>query len=318
MPQQLLPTELKAALASLGYTDIKTLGRNAYGVVVPKTRVAAVVPTLMSAFAEYKPKQISDMEIRIGLLSIHAKNANLQQVRKALTMGRANEHALMAAINEYRIDYGKPINIEFVSRRTKKKFLCKSVMKTESVGAKNIFKRHKADVWLIDSRMGICPISVKDLTASYWESADTYWGPKSKQFLMWALDHKMTKVTKNTDGGYNISPAIAIAASIEEAHDVVFGADIFGRGAVVVEKFNAASFAWDYTRDTLVITCKDLILTDSDVPDGQAPYFIIRNAKDRNPKYIHQGLRTLATMKERAVLGETKVFDRSIRTQVGL
>jgi hypothetical protein len=315
---RLLATELKTALASLGYTDIKTLGHNAYGIVVPKTRVAAVVPTLMSAFAEYKPKQISDMEIRIGLLSIHAKNANLQQTRKALTMGRANEYALMAAINEYRIDYGKPINIEFVSRRTKKKFLCKSIMKTEPVGAKNIFKRHKADVWLIDSSMKVYPLSVKDVTASYWESADTYWGLKSKQFLMWALDQKFTKVTKNSDGGYSISPAIAIAASPDEVHDVVFGVDIFGHGAVVVEKFNAASFTWDYARDTLVVTCKDLIVTDTDVSDAQTPYFIIRNAKDRNPKYIHQGLRTLASMKERVLLGETKVFDRTIRAKVGL
>lgn len=314
---RLLATDLKGALAALGYTDIKNLGHNAYGIVVPKTRVAGVVPVLMNAFDEYKPKKISDMEVRVQGFALFAKNANLQQTRKAFTMGRANEHALIAAIDEYRVDFGKPIDIEFVSRRTRKKFHCKSVMKTEAVGAKNVFKRHKADVWLVDSSMRVYPLSVKDVTASAWESADTYWGLKSKQFLMWALDQKLTTVTKNADGGYSIAPAIALAASPQEVRDVVFGADIFGHGAVVVEKFNASSFTWDYTRDTLVVSCKDIILTDSDVTAGQMPYFIIRNDKNRNPKHIHHGLRTLATMKER-LLGETKVFGRETRPKVGL
>jgi hypothetical protein len=311
----ILPTELKAVIAAAGYKDVRTLGPNAFGVIVPKTQVAGVVPALKSAFEEYKPRVMSDVELRVGVVSVFAKNANMQRQRAGLTMGRGNEKNLQQAIREYRTDYGKPITVEFKMRSGSRKFVCKDIMEVDHVGAKGIFKRNKADVHLVTSKMTIYPISIKDTNAGAWESADTYWGEKSKQFLMWALDTKQT-LLEQTAGIYALRPPIAIAASPTELRDVVFGADIYGRGAVIVERFNVNSFKWDFTRDVLQVLCEGIILTETDIDPTHMPYFQIRNDRTRDPKFLKPGLRTIASMKNH--LQGVKIFEKGMRSKAGL
>ena len=150
----------------------------------------------------FRPKQISDHELRIGTKSIFAKNENLQKGRTAFGQGRGNEFALQSAITEYQLDYGKPVNIEFIGDR--QKFIANNVIKVNHVGAKDVFQRNKADLHLINTNMQAIPLSIKDITAGAWESADSYWGEKAKQFLMWALDTKQTQLQDNHDGSYSV------------------------------------------------------------------------------------------------------------------
>jgi hypothetical protein len=313
--KQILPTELKAIIGAMGYKDVRTIGLNSFGVVVPKTQVASVVPILRSALEEYEPKVVSDVELRIGLVSVFAKNANMQRARAGMSGGRGNEKNLQVAIREYRTDYGKPINIEFKQRHGSNIFVCKDVMEVKHVGAKNVFQRLKADVHLVTSKMTTYPISVKDFNAGSWESADSYWGERAKSFLMWALHTKQTKISR-ASGYYVITPPIAIAASSDELKAVVFGADIYGKGAVVVEHFNPTSFQWDFVRDVLVVLCENVILEPQDIPSASMPYFQIRNDSKRNPRWLKPGLRTVATMKNH--LSGVKVFESNTRSEVGL
>ena len=95
--KNILVTELKQAIAGLGYKDIKTLSPNSFGIVVAKTKVSKVVPEVMNALKDYEPKVISDVEVRIGDKSVFAKNANMQKGRKAFSGGRGNEFNLMAS-----------------------------------------------------------------------------------------------------------------------------------------------------------------------------------------------------------------------------
>lgn len=314
MAKPILVTQLKAAIADLGYREIKSLGPNAFGIVVPKTKVLKVIPDLAVILKDYQPTIISDVELRIGDKSVFAKNANLQRGRAAFSQGRGNEFLLQEAIEEYQVDFGKPLTIEFKSSR--KKFVCKHVMKVNHVGAKDVFQRNKADLHLVTDKMLVYPISVKDTSAGAWESADTYWGEKSKQFLMWALDKKMTLLEDNGEGGYSVRPSIAVAATTKEIRDVVFGSDLYGKGAVIVQKFSAQHFEWDFKRDVLVIHCNDIIQTEGDVSAAHAVYFQIRNDKGRNPQFLHRGLRTIAAMKNH--LQGVKVFEKSTRAQVGI
>lgn len=313
--KQILLTELKASIGAAGFKDVRSLGPNALGVVVPKTQVSHVVPTLRSVLAEYEPQIVSDVELRLGRMAVFAKSADMQRGRAGMTMGRGNEKNLQKAIQEYRTDFGKPIDIEFKERAGSKVFVCKDVMLVKHVGAKDIFKRNKADVHLITSKLTVFPISIKANNAGAWESADSYWGERAKSFLMWALDTNQTRL-KRESGYYTIQPPIAIAASRTELRDVVFGVDIYGRGAVIVETFNSTSFAWDYARDVLTVSCAKIILTENDIPASHMPYFQIRNDKARVPKWLKPGLRTVCTMKSH--LQGVRIYESATRSKVGL
>lgn len=315
MTKEILVTTLKSLIAGAGFKTIKDLSPTSWGVVVPKTVVPKVIPALTAALYEYEPKVISDMELRIGTKSVFAKNENLQRTRQALSMGRANEVALQTAIIEYQLDYGKPLTIEFIGENGLK-FTCNNVITVKATGAIEQRQRKKADLHLITPGSTVYPISVKDLTAGYWESADTYWGERAKSFLMWALDKGHTALTPKGDG-YSVSPAIAVAATDAEIRDVVFGADILPNGAVLQQQFGAAHFSWDYTRDVLIIRCKSIIRTTGDVTGSHAVYFQIRNEAGRNPKFLYRGLRAMATMKGHLNKGE-KVFDSSVRSEIGI
>lgn len=309
-------TQLKEAITARGYKDIRTLSGNSLGVVVAKTKVDAVIPELLQVFKAHRPVRVSDREMRLGHFSIFAKNANMQRIARAFTGGRGNEFNLKNAIEEYIEDYGKPLDIEFVTAGGGLKFIAKDVLKVLHVGAKNIFQRNKADLHLVTSKMTVFPISIKDDNASFWESADSYWGEKAKVFLVWALEQQATTLVDNGDGGYSVQPPIAMAALPQEVRDVVFGADLYGRGCVVVKKFLPNSFAWDFHRDVLMITCTHVITKEQEIPDKHRVYFQIQNDRTRETKTLYKGLRTKAAM--RGTLYGTKLFEITDRTKLGV
>lgn len=310
MAKEINTTTLKELLASMGYSDVRTLSQKSFGVVVPKTKVDLVVPTILKELKAYNPKAVSDREVHIGGKQVYAKNANMQRTAHSFTQGRGNEWNLLNAITEYITDYGKPIDLQFVQPNGPK-LLCKQVMKVSHVGAKNIFERNKADIQLITSRMVAIPISIKDENAGYWESADSLWGEKARMFLEWAMKTGGTQLVENGDGGYSVRPPIALKASAQEIRNVVFGADIYGKGAVVVKKFMPDSFKWDFDKEVLTITCKEVIKNENDIKGDHEVYFEIRNEKGRNPKYLYKGLRTMATMKSN--LRGNKIYESNVR-----
>ncbi len=309
-------TSLKAVLAERGYKDIKNLSSTSFGVVVPKTKVDKVVPDLFEALKAFNPKIVNDRELRVGPLTVFAKNSNMQRGVAAFSHGRGNEFNLQTAVQEYINDYGKPINVEFRSEQNGVVFKADNVLKVVHVGAKDVFKRNKADLHFVTDHMTVYPMSVKDETASYWESADSYWGAQAKNFLNWAIFKKHAKLVENGTGGFNVVPNIAVAATDAEIRDVVFGADLYGRGAIIVQKFTPSAFKWDFDKDVLIITCKLIITKETHVKGTHEVFFQVRNDRTRKTANLYQGLRTLATM--RRSLQGNKVFERSARSQMGI
>ncbi len=121
---------------------------------------------------------------------------------------------------------------------------------------------------------------------------------------------------QNGDGGFSVRPSISVAATAREIRDVVFGADIYGKGAVIVQRFRSDNFTWDFKRDVLVVRCKEVIITEHDVKGNHAVYFQIRNERGRNPKHLQKGLRAMASMKNN--LAGDKTFERGTRDQIGI
>lgn len=307
-------TTLKTILANVGYKDIKPLGGESFGIVVAPTKVEKLIPELAKIFAAYKPKVVSNREIRIGRFVLHAKNRDQQRGIRKFTFGRGNEFNFIGALKEYQADYGKPLTVKFIGPQAT--FTTKNIVKIEHTGAKNVFQRHKADAHLIDVRGQHYPVSLKDDSASFWESADTYWGEKSAKFLHWALQTNETSLIDNGAGGVSLKPTIAVPATTQETRDVVFGADIFGHGAVLVKKFTPDSFQWNDARDMLSVTCTDVITSIEQVRGGHEVYFWVRNERGRNPKHLQKGLRVMAAMK-RTLYG-VKVFGDDARSKAGL
>lgn len=239
-------TTLKAILSGVGYTDVKNITSTSFGVVVAPTKVDKVIPTLVEAFKAYKPTVVSSREIRVGDKTIYAKNKDQQRGVAWKSHGRGNEWEFVLNLREWMKDYGKPLTIAFYSNGHSK-FVAKCVKSVEHTGAKNIFQRQKADVHLVTVDGKRIPLSLKDETAGYWESADSYWGERAATFVQWALKQRGTALDDNGSGGVSLRPPIAIPATQKETADVVFGADIASHGAVVVERWRADSFKWNYT-----------------------------------------------------------------------
>ena len=197
-------TTLKTILGALGYNELKPLTAESFGIIVAPTKVDKLIPELAKSFAAYHPKIISTRELRIGRFTLHAKNRNQQRGVKGLTFGRGNEHNFIGTLKEWMTDYGKPMKIHFQGEHTK--FKTARITKLEHTGAKNIFMRLKADVHLVDDKGQHVPLSIKDDSAGYWESVDSYWGPKSKKFLDWALKAGETALDDNGAGGVSLRP----------------------------------------------------------------------------------------------------------------
>lgn len=309
-------TTLKTILAGMGYNEIKPLSLTAFGVLLPKTKVDKFIPMLAKELEAYRPEVVNDRELRIGDLTVFAKNRDLQRGVHSLTYGRHNEQNFMLSVNEYMRDWGKPLNVEFVVH-DRVRFRANGVTKITHTCAKNVFQRLKADVHLITERGQHYPISIKDDAASYWESADSYWGAQSRTLLNYALKKNLTQLDQLDATTYTLRPPIAVQANEKETRDVVFGNDIFGKGAVVSKTFKPNSFEWDYNKDVLVISCSSVITTTSDVDNAHAVWFEIRNDKSRQPKHLMKGLRAMAIMRY-AITSKEKMLSPGDRTKAGL
>jgi hypothetical protein len=308
-------TTLKAILSGVGYTDVKNITSTSFGVVVAPTKVDKVIPTLLEAFKAYKPTAVSTREMRVGDKTIYAKNKDQQRGVAWKSHGRGNEWEFIMNLREWMKDYGKPLTICFYADGHFK-FVAKRVKAVEHTGAKNIFQRQKADVHLITDTNERIPLSLKDETAGYWESADSYWGQQAAAFVQWALKQRGTSLDDNGAGGVSLRPPIAVPATPKETVDVVFGSDLTSRGAVVVERWRADSFKWNYTADSLDVDCAEVMTSVADVTGKHAIFFEVRNERGRKSKYLMPGLRTLAAMFSN--LRGDKVFTLPDRQKIGI
>jgi hypothetical protein len=309
---KLAPATIKQILTKIGYEDIltgipETIPDAFYVLVKKHKEVVDFAKPVYDAFRMFDPK-IKEISyegdylpeyryIEVGKYKIFARVKDTVQLGPIISAGRRNELNFYHTIREY-LDLYENINIEFeIGDRTE--FFVKNVTDIIDVSKVRSKERLKSDMNLI-TRHGTVPISLKQIDAPGWESPETYWGETAEHVLEYALDtySRHLKLRKTQTGIYIIDPEVDIQADPKEAKDVIFGDDLFGRGAVIKQTWQAKHFDWDYRYNTLIVECKVVIRDMNDIPFEDYPFFQIRNFENKNPKYLLKGLGLLAVTRK--------------------
>lgn len=307
--QTLDTNSILSALEKLGYDNIKKISSRRFAVLIDgptKARSEAlgkIENELKShgAVWDKQPSSVSSMGmVKLGNTSILVKPASRQGGQSA---GLGNESILVDAVNNHIHEFG-PVDVEFLGPGAGS-FLVKGVTAAEGAGS-DTKGRKKSDVNLV-AASGKIPISVKKDNAVYWESADTFYGPRAATKIDELLESGEIEII-DKGGYYNISPNIAIAATPQETKDVVFGNDILGNGAVIKKTFTSGAFSYDQAKNTLVVQSTYVITDISHVTGDYSVWFFIRNDKTRKSVPGYPGIRVLAAYEKR-INSNVKRFD---------
>ena len=217
--------------------------------------------------------------------------------------GVANEIELASIIQSVVEKYGSA-NVTFVDPRGKKLTIknCISV----DVAGRDTTERKKADV-VLRSERGNLPISIKELNADMWESADSLFGEKAKQIIEKLIDdgtieletigEKRNKRTGESIPVYKLSKEIVVEPTPEEALNAIFGSDISPKGGVVIQTFKPQHFTQD--GDNIKVDAHAIIAKKEDIPESHLMVWLIRNDSTRNNPL--PGLRTLGVTLTRGI-----------------
>lgn len=157
--------------------------------------------------------------------------------------------------------------------------------------------RKKADI-VINSKNGPIPLSLKKDNAEIWESADKLCGPLMKLAVETAVRAGLVELNPYKGVG-RLTKGISISCTEEMQHNVMFGSDIFGHGAVLVKTFTENDFTYCEYTDTLTISVTNVIQSLDDVKGTKhEPCILFRNDATRRNTMV-PGVRALVVIKKR-------------------
>lgn len=307
--------EIVKFLKKIGYKNLEINGNN-IRVLVPvppkvkegeyrKSVLLKILEKFQESLSNYKPYHNVDAAIlaksSIGLVSFKKDATQIavkdEKKQGAGSSGVANEMQLIALMQE-KLDKFKSINVIFEDERGTKLPL-ENVTEIEHsgkdsgrrTGGQNI---KKADVVLVSANKRL-PVSIKQVNAGFWESADTLFGARGGQIIRKLIDSGELALTENPPGNFNLPYAVVVEPTEEEAMKTLFGSDINPEGGIVIQDFQPHHFI--ERGPYIKIMCKAVIKTKEDIPESHLMVWRIRNAKGRSPLGI-TGLRPeAATMK---------------------
>ncbi len=235
--------------------------------------------------AEYSPVQAGGSTIGHTFIEgsstiIIVKDAKNQGTARA---GVKNEHELVRLIKEQIHKYGS-VNVTFqdANGRTLTISDATSVDPT-GTDTKN---RKKADVMLGNADQNV-PVSIKQLNAEMWESADSLFGERARVILdklvadgsVELLKGEGRKTRKGIVPTYHISKEIVVEPTEEDAQAAVFGSDINPHGGIIIQDFEAKHFVQQ--DNNITIECYAVIKSKEDIPESHLMYFLIKNFPGR-------------------------------------
>jgi len=256
----------------------------------------------------------SDGHVQIGNVILGVTPLTIKQIdqrRIQRYLGREsrnsikNEIYLEKSISQIIWDTLSTVTIIFKERG--KRIILKQVRGTKHVGS-NVAGRKKADILIVVKQYKI-PVSIKMQTASFWESADTYWGKNARKMLERAAIEK--KLDANMNGNtMRMKKPVGTTATRQEEKDVVFGSDIVRSGFIVKQTFKAKDFNYDGKHTTLTIMCDRLYQKQSDLKSNDKAWFVLRNNKNIKSKNIGINGIVVDAVPKKSVTGTTQKIER--------
>lgn len=236
--------------------------------------------------AEYSPVQAGGSTIGHTFINdsstiILVKDAKNQGTARA---GVKNEHELVRLIKDQITKYGS-VNVTFQDDQGR----TLSIENATSVSPSgtDTKDRKKADVVLGSTEGGTIPVSIKQLNAEMWESADTLFGQRARVILDKLIASGTVELQKGegrkTRKGivptYHISKEIVVEPTEDDAQAAVFGSDINPNGGIIIQDFETKHFVQQ--DNNITIECYAVIKSKEDIPESHLMYFLIKNFPGR-------------------------------------
>lgn len=316
--QELTKVELMTTLKKNGFHDVKEITSTKFAVLVANTSIrVSSLKRIEDIFKKkYKVKFDKSTNLSsIGHLIIDdtflltAKPKNRQGTASA---GVDNEVMMVQEIKNAIKDSDNN-SITLIFKHGGSMFKLTDVTEVIGAGA-DTAGRKKSDVNIISKGKTI-PISLKKDNAENWESADSYWGEKARQYVDFAVEKGDVKLEQEGKI-FKITPNLAVKSTKEEKTNVVFGSDILpGKGAVIKKTFSKEDFKFDGKKNILFITVTEIIRTLSDIEGSPSDvWFLIRNDRTRLGSPIgYPGLRVLAVYASRVNQNVKKLNRNAIK-----
>lgn len=307
-------------LMQAGYEKIKINGNRIHPMVqIPagqaKTKYRQIVlnnilQIFQKKFPDSKPRIIVIPEISsAGVIvfdgtpvNVSVKDEGKQADNSA---GVGNELELASMMQSMIEKYGS-INATFVDARGKSI----SIQGATSVdasgrnpGRQNTGGIKKADV-VLSSKTHRLPISIKELSAASWESAEGSFGAKARVIIDNLIEQGAIRLAKLQDDlgrdYYQLNKEIVVEPTEEESIKAIFGTDINPEGGIVIQDFKPHHFVQQ--GNNVTIECHTVIKTKADIPESHLMVWRIGNSKTRPGKAIgYRGLRPQALTLVRAL-----------------
>jgi hypothetical protein len=229
-----------------------------------------------------------------SLVQVIVKDLGVQKEKSA---GKVNETELASylasMVEKYRL-----INVTFKDGRGKK-LTIKNVDQVYPTGS-DVAERKKADIVLASSKNRL-PVSIKELSAETWESADTLFGAKAREIIDKLVKDKVVKLIPHPDGkSHFLSKEIVIEPTEEEAMNAIFGSDISPSGGIVIQDFEPKHY--NQVENNISIECHAVITSKEDIPTSHMMVWLLRNNAGRMSSALGiRGIRPMASVLNRAI-----------------
>jgi hypothetical protein len=229
-----------------------------------------------------------------SLVEVIVKDLGVQKEKSA---GKVNETELASYLASMIEKFGQ-INVTFKDGRGKK-LTIKNVDQVYPTGS-DVAERKKADIVLASSKNRL-PVSIKELSAETWESADTLFGAKAREIIDKLVKDKVVKLIPHPDGkSVSLSKEIVVEPTEEEAMNAIFGSDISPAGGIVIQDFEPKHY--NQVENNISIECHAVITRKEDIPTSHMMVWLLRNNAGRMSSTLGiRGIRPMASVLNRAI-----------------
>lgn len=290
---------VQAHLKPMGFAGFKRKGNTLYALIEipPKTKkqefriqkmkdVAAKLSKILEKQVSYNPTQTSAstlgfVEIENSPLKIVVKDNEKQGEKRA---GVANEHQLVILLQKQIEQYG---SVDVTFKDDKGKTLTIEGATSVAGTGTDTKDRKKADVVIATGSGGRLPVSIKQVDADVWESADTLFGKRARAIVdklksegSVNLEEVGSRLVKGKSVPvFKLDREIVVEPTPEDAMKAIFGSDLNPEGGIVIQDFQDHHFVQQDNK--IIIDCYAVIKNKEDIPESHMMFFLIKNFPGR-------------------------------------